>query len=109
MDRQYYHLSFGLRPEEELYDLTGDAECMNNLSNNPNYQEIKQNLKEKLLHELKLHKDPRMTGNGDVFDLYPCSIPIGINFWEKVTRREITEPWKITGWISPTDYSNYSE
>lgn len=107
MDRQYYNLSFGLRPEEELYDLSTDAECLINLSENTQYQDIKKELRDKLLHELKQNKDPRLTGNGDVFDLYPCSIPIGIDFWEKVTRHEITEPWKITGWISPTDYSIY--
>lgn len=109
IDRQYYNLSFGLRPEDELYDLSLDAECMINLSKNPEYQAIKKELQEMLWHELQENNDPRMTGDGDIFDRYPCSESVGINFWEKVTRGEITAPWKITGWISPTDYNNYNE
>lgn len=106
---QYYKMNFDYRPEEELYDLSSDKECIINLSENTKYKELKKELRDLLLYELKKNEDPRIMGNGDVFDKYPYCEPIGVNFWEKVMNKEIIRPWEKTGWISPTDYSNYSE
>lgn len=66
----YYNLAFGLRPEEELFQIKDDPECMKNLANHPDYQEIKGELWEELLSELKRTGDPRAFGNGDIFDTY---------------------------------------
>ena len=30
------------------------------------------------------------------------------DFWERVQSGEVTEPWKQTGWVNPTDYENYN-
>lgn len=69
-DSYYYNLSFGLRPEEELFDIVKDPECMINLAKTPEYQEIKEKLWDELLSELKRTGDPRAFGNGDIFDTY---------------------------------------
>ncbi|AWG23678.1 heparan N-sulfatase [Flavobacterium faecale] len=58
------------RPQEELYDLKKDPECLNNLASNSKYDKVKKELHKELFEELKIQNDPRMFGNGDVFDSY---------------------------------------
>jgi len=106
----YYKLSFELRNREELYDLSIDPDCVINLSENQKYKKAKEELKILLLSELENQNDPRVLNDGDIFDKYPYSEPVGVNFWEKVTQKEISEPWEITkGWLNPTDYSTYTK
>ncbi len=69
-DEHYFNLSFGKRPAEELFNIVSDPECMDNLAQRPEYQEIKQDLSSKLEQELKKSGDPRIFGNGDKFDKY---------------------------------------
>ncbi len=66
-----FELAFGKRPEEELYKVTEDPGCMNNLAQESDYQTIKEELKEQLMLVLKEQKDPRVTDNGDIFESYP--------------------------------------
>lgn len=67
---KYYDLCFGKRPKEELFNVIQDPECLDNLAEKTNFQDIKEELWEEL--EAYLHKtnDPRIKGNGDVFDSY---------------------------------------
>lgn len=69
-DNIYYNLSFGLRPEEQLFDITVDSECMENLAEEAGYQIIKEQLKTELEEELIKTGDPRIKGEGAVFDTY---------------------------------------
>jgi N-sulfoglucosamine sulfohydrolase len=69
-DDYYYNLAFGKRPEEELYDIIKDPECLTNLANQSEYEELKQRLWKKLQDVLVLTGDPRISGNGDIFDTY---------------------------------------
>lgn len=68
---QYYELNFGRRPEEMLYAVNKDPACIENLASNPEYAEIMKKLCEKMEAELTRQRDPRMLGQGDVFDRYP--------------------------------------
>jgi arylsulfatase A-like enzyme len=68
---RYYEMSFGLRPEEELYQIQKDPHCMVNLAGNPEYEQVKARLKQQMTAELVAQEDPRMLGQGDVFDRYP--------------------------------------
>ena len=68
---RYFHLSVDLRPPEELYDITEDPACLNNLAVAPGYQELKQDLRKILLDYLTRTKDPRVLGKGDIFETYP--------------------------------------
>lgn len=72
-DPQYYffELSFGKRPAEELYDMKNDPGCVNNLAPLAAYSEIKQQLWEQLKTELIDQGDPRILGQGEIFDFYP--------------------------------------
>lgn len=67
---RFWQMSFGKRPQVELYDLTEDPDCIDNLANDDAYQTKATALREKLFDELKKQGDPRVLGNGDVFDDY---------------------------------------
>ncbi len=105
----YWQLSFGKRPEEELYNLSVDTDCIINLAGNPLYKKQKEEMKASLYEMLRQHGDPRMTEHGDVFDRYPFHQDSFWNFWERVVSGEIAEPWKQTGWVNPTDYESYKK
>ncbi len=68
---RYFHLSVDLRPEEELYDIRKDPACLNNLATAPGYQTIKHELNQALIDYLSSSQDPRVMGNGDIFETYP--------------------------------------
>ncbi|QXD23242.1 sulfatase [Opitutia bacterium ISCC 51] len=66
-----FHLAFGRRPEEQLYDISKDPGCLNNLARNPDYESIRTELSKALLSQLKAQGDPRVHGKGDIFESYP--------------------------------------
>ena len=100
----YFHLSFGKRDAEELYDLSVDKDCIINLIDNPRYQKQKEKMKEILFRDLRRQNDPRMSNNGDVFDQYPFHQENAKDFFERVVSGELKEPWKQTGWVNKSDY-----
>ena len=69
--KRLWDLSFGKRPEEELYDCKKDPEQLNNVAGDPAYADTKKKLAARLMENLKLTGDPRATGDGDQFDKYP--------------------------------------
>ncbi|MDD5519897.1 MAG: sulfatase [Kiritimatiellae bacterium] len=95
-----WQLSFGLRSREELYNLGVDSECITNLAGDEKYREIKNALKGQLFRELKEQKDPRMFGNGDVFDKYPYADERMRNFYERFMKGEKMR----AGWVNDSDF-----
>ncbi|MCR9294487.1 MAG: sulfatase-like hydrolase/transferase [bacterium] len=74
-DYRYFELSFGKRAEEELYDMEKDPDCVHNLAGSREHQLLKLQLWEQLKRELAEQGDPRILGQGDIFDFYPnCRI-----------------------------------
>ena len=72
---RFYEMSFGKRPQEELFHIASDPDCINNLANHPELQQTKTRLWTLLKRELTSQKDPRILGDGDIFDFYPnCRI-----------------------------------
>ncbi len=65
---EYFRMSFGKRPAEELYLIEKDPDCMTNLARDPGYQAIKNELRERMEKMLKEEGDPRMLGNAAFFD-----------------------------------------
>ena len=53
-------LAFGLRPYEELYDILSDPDEVHNLAYEPEYQQIRKLLSDKLEGILRETGDPRM-------------------------------------------------
>ena len=66
-----FNLAFSKRPAEQLYDIKKDPGCINNIAEDPAYLKIKKELSKILSDELKKQGDPRVTGNGDIFESYP--------------------------------------
>jgi arylsulfatase A-like enzyme len=100
----YWQQAFGLRPQEELYNISKDKDCVTDLARDMVYNKKKSELKKLLFDKLKAQKDPRVIGNGDVFDNYPFMTADYWNFWERVLRHEITDPASKTLWVERSDY-----
>ncbi|MHC1762751.1 MAG: sulfatase [Verrucomicrobiia bacterium] len=93
-------LCFGMRPAEELYDLAADPDCLRNLADSATTASTKTCLADKLFAELRQQGDPRMFGQGDLFDRYPYANPDQANFYERFMRGEKPK----AGWVSETDF-----
>lgn len=102
-DQEYWYLNFGKHPKEELYQVSVDESCMNNLAEKVAFQSIKKELKNILESELKKQNDPRMFGNGAVFDNYTPDR--NVNFYERYMRGEKVK----SGWINDTDFEKKSK
>lgn len=68
-----WQLCFGRRPEEELFDVVADPDCVKNLAEQPAQAAAKRALKERLFTELRRQQDPRVLGEGALFDNYPTA------------------------------------
>lgn len=98
-DREWA-LCFGKRPGREFYDLKKDPECVVNLAELPDQSAGISTLKEQLYAELKTQADPRMTGDGAVFDRYPYSNKADANFYDRWLKGEKPK----AAWVTPTDF-----
>lgn len=94
-------LDFDRRPTEELYDLKQDPECLNNLVAAPAQRSRRDTMHARLFAELTAQGDPRMRGEGAVFDRYPYGQPNMRNFYTKY----VVQHQKLNAnWASPTDF-----
>ncbi len=66
----YYRLCFGYRPEEELYRVDEDSDCVKNLAGDPTLAALKKQLRTEMDTALKAEGDPRLNGNAAVFETY---------------------------------------
>ena len=98
----YWMMSFGKRGDEELYELSKDPACINNLAVDPSYNPTKRRLHEQLYLELLEQDDPRAFGRGDVFDKYPYADESVRDFHARFLKREL--PRKSAAWIDSTDF-----
>ena len=95
---QYWQLNFGLRPADEFYDLMSDTDCVRNLASQSSQSERMTELRNRMESELRTQNDPRMFGNGRVFDEYrPTS---GQGFYEDYLRGKRPK----AGWVNETDF-----
>ena len=77
---EYYRLSFGKRPAEELYLIEKDPDCMQNLAADPNYTATSDQLRERMEKMLREEGDPRMLGNAAFFDSIQYTGPDGHSY-----------------------------
>ena len=69
--RELAEAAFAKRPAEELYAAADGDANLGNLADDPQYAEAKQQLSELLERTLTEQGDPRMSGQGWVYDHYP--------------------------------------
>ena len=99
-DSTFWNYAFGKRPQEELYEIEKDPQCLKNLAFDESYYSLKKSLKDKLIGDLKQQGDPRVLGNGDVFDQYPYSGENVKNFYSRHMGGEKIK----THWVNPSDF-----
>jgi len=101
---RFWELSFGKRPTEQLYRLRRDPHCINNLAEAPRYAGLKERLRKRLFEKLEEQGDPRMHGNGEVFDNYPYANESDRNFYERFMAGELDRG--AAGWVNPSDFED---
>src|SRR5439155_10039088 len=99
--QRFWQLCFGKRAGEELYDLKSDPDCVNNLAENPQQERLKRELHEQMVAELKVQQDPRIFGQGHIFEEYPYADAPLRGFYERYMRGEKLQ----AGWVNPTDFA----
>jgi len=98
----YWKLSMGKREtNEEFFNLIEDEECINNLASDPEFSDLKQQMKARMEEMLIKQEDPRMFGDGDIFNSYGYSEERGWNYYERFMAGEFTI--ETTGWVNPGD------
>lgn len=65
---EYYRLSFGKRPAEELYHVSEDPDCIHDLSGDLQFAQIKRELQERMNRMLRDDGDPRALGQEEYFE-----------------------------------------
>ena len=85
---EFYTLSFGRRPAEELYALPADGENLKNLADDPAHRAAKVRLRDRMFALLEAEGDPRALGDAAVFDRYRYTgaKPHGWDAFEAATR-----------------------
>ena len=99
----YWDLNFGKLPPEELYQIDRDPECVTNLAEAESHEEIKKELAERMKKRLREEEDPRMEGNGEIFDNYPIATD-SAKFYERFTTGKPTR----AGWVNEGDFEKDS-
>lgn len=97
-DKQYWEQSFGKRPEVELYDIKKDPYCINNLAAKAQYASVIKQMDKEMTRRLKQQQDPRVMGNGDVFDRYPYA-GAARDYYNRLMKGEKVK----AGWIKDSD------
>ena len=69
--KNLYELSFGFRPEWELYDVEKDPHQLKNVAGETDYAEVLSSMKKQMMEELAKAGDPRATGESQSFQTYP--------------------------------------
>lgn len=81
--KHFWDACFGKRPQEELYDLRRDPDCLHNLAGQTEHKTRQALLRQQLFDELKIQEDPRVLGQGHIFDEYPYGGEGERNFYER--------------------------
>ncbi len=98
----YWDLCFGKRPEKEFYNVVKDPFCIDNLISKPALSEVIRSMEKQLVKELKEQNDPRMFGNGSVFDEYLYANKNDRNFYERLMNGENPK----AGWVNKSDFES---
>lgn len=96
---EYWQLNFGKREAEEMYNVVEDPFCINNLALDETYAELKNKLSAEMTQKLTEQSDPRILGNGDIFDNYPYQGAVQ-NYYNRYMAGEKVP----ASWVNETDY-----
>lgn len=74
--KRHYDYAFAKRPAEELFDLRKDPDQFHNVVDDPGYLAQRRRLSSQLQELLTAAGDPRVTGDGALFDRSPFTDPV---------------------------------
>ncbi|HEC41294.1 MAG TPA: heparan N-sulfatase [Bacteroides sp.] len=97
---EYWEMNFGKRPDEELYQISEDPYCMNNLADDEAYEKLKQQMRDLLFLELQTQEDPRILGQGHIFDEYVYADTATRDFYNRFMAGETMK----AGWVEKSDF-----
>lgn len=100
-ESRYWDWNFGLKGGEELYHLATDPDCVRNLlgqGQDVRYRGMSDEMRAILEQELQEESDPRVLGQGDIFDQYPYAQD-NRNFYNRFMNGEGLK----AGWINQSD------
>ncbi len=98
MNHWLWELNFGRLPAEELYNVAVDPDCMTNLALDPTWASRREAMQRQLFAGLEKQQDPRMAGQGAVFDGYPhLNQP---RYYERFMQGDL----QPTPWADATDF-----
>lgn len=98
----FWRMSFGKRPEFELYDTTTDPYCMQNLAGRVMFDERRTELQTKLFETLKAQADPRIGDDPGYFERMPYADKKGNDFYNRYRSGEKLN----AGWVNPSDFES---
>ncbi len=99
---EYWQLNFGKRVSQELYNVEKDPACVVNLASNPEYAPRLSELRDAMESALREQDDPRMFGNGKVFEEYEIAWDFFDQFYERIVAGKNVP----TRWVNPTDFED---
>jgi hypothetical protein len=96
-----WQLAFGKRPAIEMFNIELDQDCMNNLAGEARYADSQKQLMKTLEEALREEGDPRIEGQGEIFDRYPYANEGERGFYEKF----VDDPASVkAGWVNASDF-----
>lgn len=98
----YWKLSMGKRQtNKEFFDIENDPYCIQNLANSGTHKTIMNKLESTLEVALISQNDPRVLGDGDIFNSYGFSNNNAWNYYERYMSGEFSI--LDTNWVNPGD------
>ena len=74
--RPFFLMAVDKRPAEELFDIKKDPGCLRNLAGDPAFEPVREKLARRLEEYLAMTGDPRVKGDGEVWESYKRYSPI---------------------------------
>ena len=100
-DDTHWQLAFGLRPEYEMFNIETDRECLSNIADATRYAEVRAQMEKNMTQSLRAEGDPRVLGNGNLFDEYPYANGRERKFYSQYMK----DPKSVrAGWVNPSDF-----
>ena len=97
--RELFLAAVAIRPAEELYNISSDPACLQNLALQPNHQELREQLSKQLEEYLAKTGDLRVTApeQAHLWEMYPRHSSLRWfqepEWWTEKTKRVPTQPW----------------
>jgi arylsulfatase A-like enzyme len=101
---EYWQINFGKRVSEELYNITEDPFCMKNLIGKEDFAEMKLRMETEMVQKLTEQGDPRIYGEGNIFDNYPYQGEVR-NYYNRYMAGEKVK----ANWVNESDYDELPE